>query len=139
MDFKMVNAQIQHFGKIMLVVITGATIGKVAQWNYKGEYFLGGDIVKFQTNSLADNSFVFHFLRCSPIQTEIKRNITGATNGHLAPEDVKHLLIPLPPLNKQKEIAEHITDIRKQAQTLKDKTKEALVKASKEIEGILLR
>ncbi|GEM_PF-5613621 len=36
------------------------------------------------------------------------------------------------------EIAEHITDIRKQAQQLKDKTKEELKKASEEIEKILL-
>lgn len=122
----------------VLVVITGATIGKIAQWNYEGEYFLGGDIVKFQTNSLVDISFVFHFLRSNIIQTEIKRNVTGATNGHLAPEDVKHLPIPVPSLIKQKEIAAHITDIRRQAQQLKDKTKEALAKAGKEIESILL-
>ena len=37
-----------------------------------------------------------------------------------------------------KEIAEHITGIRKQAQQLKDKTNEALKKASEEIEKILL-
>ncbi len=122
----------------VLVVITGATIGKIAFWNYEGDYFLGGDIVKFQTNSLSDNAFVYHFLRCSLMQTEIKRNITGATNGHLAPEDISHLPIPVPPLDKQKEIAEHITDIRKQAQQLKDKTNELLKKASEEIEGILL-
>jgi type I restriction enzyme M protein len=72
------------------------------------------------------------------MQTEIKRNITGATNGHLAPEDIAHLPIPIPPLNKQKETAEHITDIRQQAQELKDKTNEALKKASEEIEKILL-
>lgn len=38
----------------------------------------------------------------------------------------------------QKEKAEHITDIRKQAQQLKDKIKEELKKASGEIEKILL-
>lgn len=122
----------------ILVVITGATIGKIAYWSYEGKYFLGGDIVKFQINSLADSAFVYHFLRSTPTQTEIKRNITGATNGHLSPEDVNQLLIPIPPINKQKEIAEHITAIRLQAQQLKDKTKVALAQASKEIENIVL-
>jgi restriction endonuclease S subunit len=122
----------------LLVVITGATIGKIAQWNYEGSYFLGGDIVKFQINSLANNSFVYHFLRSAPMQIEIKRNITGATNGHLSPEDIKQLIIPIPPIEKQKEIAEHITSIRQQAQQLKDKTKAVLTNASKEIEIILL-
>jgi len=122
----------------VLVVITGATIGKIAQWNYQGEFYLGGDIVKFQTNTLADNSFVFHFLRSAPMQTEIKRNVTGATNGHLSPDDIKGFPIPIPPLIKQKEIAEHISGIREQAQKLKDQTAEALKEASKEIEKILL-
>ena len=122
----------------VLVVITGATIGKIAFWNYDGEYYLGGDIVKFQTNSFADNAFVYHFLRSSLMQTEIKRNITGATNGHLSPEDVSHFKIPVPPIDKQKEIATYITNIRQQAQQLKDKTKELLKKASEEIEKTLL-
>lgn len=122
----------------VLIVITGATIGKISFWNYEGDYFLGGDIVKFQTNTLADNAFVFHFLRSPLCQTEIKRSITGATNGHLSPDDIKHFPIPVPPIEKQKEIAKHISDIRKQAQALKDKTKEALKKASEAIEKILI-
>lgn len=122
----------------VLIVITGATIGKVAYWNYDGEYCLGGDIVKFKTNTLAESSFVFNYLRCITCQTEIKRYITGATNGHLSPEAVNSLLIPLPPRQKQKEIADHITQIRQQAQQLKDKTKEALAKANREIEKIIL-
>lgn len=122
----------------ILIVITGATIGKIAQWNYKDVYYLGGDIVKFQTNSLANNSFVFHFLRSAPMQIEIKRNITGATNGHLSLEDINHFPIPLPPIETQKEIAAHITEIRRQAQLLSEKTQESLTKARQEIEGILL-
>jgi restriction endonuclease S subunit len=122
----------------VLLVITGATIGKIAQWNYEGTYFLGGDIVKFQTNSLANNSFVFHFLRSTPMQIEIKRNITGATNGHLLPEDIKHFPIPVPPIEKQEEIAGYITATRRQAHILKDKIQEALTNASREIEAILL-
>jgi len=122
----------------VLVVITGATIGKIAQWNYQGEFYLGGDIIKFQTNTLANNSFVFHFLRSAPMQTEIKRNVTGATNGHLSPDDIKSFPIPIPPLIKQKEIAEHISEIRGQAQKLKDKTAKALKEVSKEIEELLI-
>ena len=122
----------------ILVVITGATIGKIAYWQYDDDFYLGGDIVKFQSNSFFDSSFVYHFLKTSVIQTEIKRNITGATNGHLAPEDVKQLPIPVPPMVKQKEIAGHITEIRQQAQKLKDNTKEVLAQAAKEIERILL-
>jgi restriction endonuclease S subunit len=122
----------------ILVVITGATIGKIAYWSYEGDYYLGGDIVKFQIKSSVLNSYVYNFLRSKPVQLEIKRNITGATNGHLSPDDVKHIPIPVPPIEKQKEIADHITAIRRQAQLLKAQTKTALEKASREIEKILL-
>ena len=61
---------------------------------------------------------------------------TGQPN--INAEEYQSLHIPVPPLDKQKEIAKYITDIRQQAQQLKDKTKEALKNASEEIEKILL-
>ncbi len=70
--------------------------------------------------------------------TLLNREKRGQTS-HLYPNDVKHIRIPIPPLDKQKEIADKITAIRQQAQQLKDKTKEALKKASGEIEEILLK
>lgn len=51
---------------------------------------------------------------------------------------VKKVSIPIPPLDKQKEIAEHITGIRQQAGQLKDQATEILKKASEEIEEMLL-
>ena len=122
----------------ILVVITGATIGKIAFWDIEGDFKLGGDIVKFQTNEIADPYFVFNYLLSEPAQIQIKRNITGATNGHLAPIDVKHMLIPLPPIDKQKEIANHIRQIRQQAKTLQKEADNELTKASKEVEQIIL-
>jgi restriction endonuclease S subunit len=122
----------------ILVVITGATIGKIAYWNYDGEYYLGGDIVKFQTNPLGLSAFVYNFLRSSMVQIELKRNVTGATNGHLSPQDIKYLPIPVPPVDKQIEIEDYITDLRKQAQQLRNKTIDVLKQASSEIEKILL-
>ncbi|WP_374548569.1 restriction endonuclease subunit S [Flavobacterium sp.] len=57
---------------------------------------------------------------------------------NISSEQILSAKIPVPPLDKQKEIAEHITGIRQQAQQLKDKTNELLKKASEEIEEILL-
>ena len=83
----------------VLVVITGATIGKIAIWESEDNenYFLGGDIVKFQCFENANPQFVFSWLRCQNSQIEIKKNVTGATNGHLSPSDIGNILIPLPP------------------------------------------
>lgn len=67
-----------------------------------------------------------------------KRACSVATIFYLNNDNLKLLPIPVPPLSKQKEIADHISAIRQQAQHLKDKTKEALAQASREIESILL-
>lgn len=64
--------------------------------------------------------------------------ITGGVIPKLTKEALESIRIPIPPLDKQKEIAEHITGIRQQAQQLKDKTNELLKKASEEIEEILI-
>ncbi|MGI6756591.1 MAG: restriction endonuclease subunit S [Bacteroidaceae bacterium] len=71
-------------------------------------------------------------------QIIIKKLIAGATVTGITKDALKSLPIPVPPLSKQQEIADHITGIRQQAQQLKDKTSELLKQASEEIENILL-
>jgi restriction endonuclease S subunit len=78
------------------------------------------------------------YLRSKVGQSEIFRNNNGGVIPEINQDALKSILIVCPPLNKQKEIAEHITDTRKQAQQLKDKTNELLKKASEEIEEILI-
>jgi restriction endonuclease S subunit len=56
----------------VLIVITGATIGKISFWQYEGEYYLGGDIVKFQCNEGVNPYYIYSYLRTQIIQTEIK-------------------------------------------------------------------
>ncbi len=85
-----------------------------------------------------NSNFLEAFFNSAIGQKQFDRIKIGAIMGSLSQEAVKALRIPLPPLAKQKEIAERITRIRQDAQKLKDKTKEALDKASKEIEKILL-
>ena len=67
-----------------------------------------------------------------------KRSCSIATIYYLNNDNLKLLPIPVPPLKKQIEIANHITQIRRQAQELKDKTKMALQLANQEIENLLL-
>lgn len=105
--------------------ISGEKIGKQSRGSQKNRHN-------------ADPYIVFNYLLSEPVQIQIKRNITGATNGHLAPTDVKNMLIPLPPLEKQTEIANHIRQLREQAKKLKWEAELELEKASREVEDILL-
>ncbi len=54
-------------------------------------------------------------------------------------EQILSAYIPIPPISKQEEIAENIKEIRQQAHKLKAKIAEALAKANKEIENLILK
>lgn len=134
----------QLFHNDILIAITGATIGKTALWSELGEYYVGGDILKFQVKTGINPYFVYSLLRSAPLQALIKRNITGATNGHLSPYDVRHLVLPIPNLNDQKQKDKHNTiatemyNVRQQAQALRQQANEELQQAKAEVERMIL-
>ena len=124
----------------VLIVITGATIGKIGFWDYEGEYYLGGDIVKFNTGNYYLNEIYAALLKTKPYQLQIKRCITGATNGHLALRDVE--LLPLPDIidkEAQKKISTRLSLIRLKVQLLKQEIVDVINLAKEEVEKILLR
>lgn len=83
--------------------------------------------------------FLEAYLRSVVGQSEIFRNNNGGVIPEINQEALKSIFISVPPIKKQEEIVKHISEIRKQARQLKDQTKEALKKASEEIEEILLK
>jgi len=97
-------------------------------------------IHKIRVDNLKINSeYLFCFLK-TVHNIKLTDAMQSQTNGirNLIMSNYFNQIIPLPKIEKQKEIAEHISEIREQAQKLKDKTEEALKEASKEIEQILL-
>lgn len=85
------------------------------------------------------NADYFHSILSSKLMYQLFRKSTiGGVVENLNIDLVKKISIPVPPLAKQIEIANHITQIRQQAQALKDQTKIALQKANEEIENLLL-
>ncbi len=98
-------------------------------------------MIKFnlKSDTVFNKEFLSYYLNCKLLIDLIERDKIGAIQGNITIPIIRSLLVPVPPLDKQKEIADNITAIRQQAQKLKDKTKEALKKASEEIENILLK
>lgn len=122
----------------LVFVITGATIGKVAIWKEKKGYYLGGDLVKGKINKKNNPYYVFLYFLSQLGQKQILREITGATNGHLAPKDIKNFSIPLPPRAIQDKIANEVQARVNKAKTLKSEAQELLAKAKQEVERVIL-
>jgi restriction endonuclease S subunit len=124
----------------ILFVKDGATTGKVGMIN-KAEYVgqnINEHVFLLRPINEINAFYLVNYLNSNFVQIVIKKLIAGATVTGITKDALKSLPIPVPPFAKQKEIAEHITNIRNQAQALKDKTKDLLKKASEEIEEILL-
>lgn len=136
-EFYKLYPEFQIKNNDLLIAMTGATIGKVGIYNHPNNSLLNqrnGIIKPDNINS----TYLMSLLNLPIFQKLILRNSNGGAQPNISETDIMRISIPVPPLDKQKEIANHITDIRQQAQQLKDKTKELLKTASAEIEKILL-
>ena len=123
----------------ILVVITGATIGKIGFWDYEGDYYLGGDMVKLNAGNEALNEIYASLLRTEPYQLLIKRCITGATNGHLAPRDIERLPVPCNTDDKiQTRFSERLSVLREEVRSLKTAAEDVVETAKDEAGRILL-
>ncbi|MBW7887902.1 MAG: restriction endonuclease subunit S [Bacteroidetes bacterium] len=114
------------------------TIGFCVVVQEEDDYIISSGILRISCKNNFDNYLLKYILSSKVYKQLAERVSIGTVIKHLTIEDWLNLPIPVPPLDKQKEIAEHITGIRQQAQQLKDKTTELLKKASEEIEEILL-
>lgn len=122
-------------------IITGrvGTIGNFAKYDKEFEALISDNVFALSFNEMILNvDFANYFLNSILSFTQLKRNSKGAVQEVISTNVLNELEIPVPPLAQQKEIANHITNIRNQAQALKDQTKDLLKKASEEIEEILL-
>ena len=112
-------------------------------------------VVKNTLNGFACGSTEFFIIRCNPDKIfvdylsnilHIKEFLEYATNffgGNAGQQRVAkgfllNLFIPLPPLSKQKEIAEHIHRIRTQAKQLQIEAEQILKDAKLQIEKMIL-
>ncbi len=85
-----------------------------------------------------DSNFL-HYCLLSRITLEQTSNLmTGNTLPRLQSSDIAHILIPNPPFEKQKEIAEHIRNIRTQAKQLKNEADMILQNAKQKVERMIL-
>lgn len=122
----------------LVVVMTGATIGKVALFDSKDEFYLGGDVIRMtmQKNKCV-STFVFAVLLSTIGQRQILRRVTGATNKHLSVQDLMKVKIPLTPLSIQQAMAKELQALRKRRRRLGEEADQVLEKAKHQVENIL--
>lgn len=96
-----------------------------------------GELICIRANQQCESMYLFSLLSLDIFKTLINREKTGQTS-HVYGKNLKFLEIPLPPSEKQKEIVNHIMDIRAQAKQLQTEAAQILADAKAEVERMIL-
>lgn len=89
----------------LLLAITGATIGKIGIVKRYSALAFSGDLLRLRTKAEINPYYLLLTLDHQIGQLQLIRWITGSTNGHLAPRDVKRILVPRLGQNIENKIA----------------------------------
>jgi len=115
-------------GDVITVSASGAYSGYV--WYHVTPIFASDcTIISAKNTDRLSNRFLFEYLKSE--QQNIYNLQQGSGQPHVYPSDLEKIKIPLPPLEKQTEIADHIRKIRKQAKQLQQQAKDDLAQAKK--------
>lgn len=122
-------------GNVITISASGAYSGYV--W-YHDKHIFASDCTVLQ--SIDENKcltkYLYEILRLK--QQELYNLQQGAGQPHVYPQDIAKILIPLPPLEKQREIANNISAIRAEAKRLEQEGEEILQSARLQVEQMIL-
>lgn len=97
-----------------------------------------GELICIRTiRELCNPMYLFSLLNLDIYKTLLNREKTGQTS-HIYGKDIKKIKIPLPPIEKQNEIADNIQTLRDRAKELQDEAIDILENAKKEVEKMIL-
>lgn len=103
--------------KSLLISISGK-IGNVGVFDNHKLAFIGGAvaIAKFFEPELVD--WVMYYLLSLAGQNTLLKNVKAGSHQNLILDDIRQIVIPMPSLNEQSAIAQILSDIDKEIQTL---------------------
>ncbi len=127
--------QYNFVGNVITISASGAYSGFV--WYHDYPIFASDCTVVFSKNEIEVSTvFLSEILKLK--QTEIYNLQQGAGQPHVYARDLANLNIPLPLIEKQTPITEHISLIRKQSEKLQNDAKNILEDAKREVEKMIL-
>ena len=111
----------------IVIAMSGATTGKIGINNTSKKFYLNQRVGKFIPNIVKlNNRFLYHFLLSKSLEILKISSVSGA-QPNLSTENIKNLVIPVPPLEIQEEIAKILDNYTKSVEELKEKLNEELI------------
>ena len=125
----------------LLLVKDGATTGKigiVSDTVHVGQN-INEHLFLLRTKGDVNPTYLLNYLNSSFGKLQMQREITGATVTGITRDVVKRIKVILPDLEKQTEIANHITEIRNNAKQLQQEADIVVKQAKERVERMLLQ
>jgi restriction endonuclease S subunit len=130
------NFQIQRGD--LLIAMTGATIGKVGIYESDKKSLMNQRNGIIRPSIFSNELYLMNLLNLKCFQNLIVRNSNGGAQPNISETDIMKIKIPLPPLEKQTEIADHISALRSQAKQLQQEAQTELEQAKIKVERLIL-
>lgn len=132
----MKSSQLQY-GDLMIAIV-GATIGQVGIYMNIREANINQAIALVRLKKEINHQYIKELIKSSIGQLSLNRLKRPVARANINLEEISTILVVLPPLDKQKEIANRIQIIRNNVNDLKTKAIQTLQQAKEEIEKIIL-
>lgn len=114
-----------------------AAFAKVGE-NYDNCVASSGFSVIDKASPKLDMDFLLLFLKSFCGLKQFEQRMTGGSYPAITQEEMEKILIPLPPLTKQKEVVNKIEKIRKQAATMRHEAEQIRMDARSYLEELLI-
>lgn len=98
-------------GKCLLLSIVGASIGNVGLYELKELGMIGGAICKVQLINDLFYDYLFYYLQSPLGQNEIRKNFKATAQGTITVQDVREIIVKIPPLAEQHRIVAKIEEL----------------------------
>lgn len=94
----------------ILMTAAGATIGKSIRLTEAIRACYAGFLVRFRPNEKVDGRFISLWMQSSDYWSQVDRGAVRSTIDNFSASKYRNLLVPVPPLQEQISIADHLED-----------------------------
>ncbi|MDO9214325.1 MAG: restriction endonuclease subunit S [Methylococcales bacterium] len=139
-DFKISDNQLLRKNDIFMCAASGSKShsGKVAFIEEDTDFYFGGFMMVLRSNENVLPKYLFEILASSIFRKFLTKILGGTNINNLNFSMFRNYKIPLPPPEKQTEIANHISALRTQAKQLQQQAAAELAHAKQHVEQLIL-
>ena len=91
----------------LLIALSGATTGKIGIYNLKQKSYLNQRVGKINAKKGISQKYIYYWYLCNDIDVKILGLAQGTAQPNISTGDISNIKIPIPSLERQKEIVEY--------------------------------